>query len=134
MCDYSLEMYRSRPATKGEEYVTSRFPSGSIGFIAAGEPHTAICMACDTRLVLSNLSIEMRQRLNSGDPEARVTFIRIDSSAYRDGVRFADGTEMSLQQLGPGVTASVVKDLVEPVAAATPAVAAKRVVVLEPAE
>lgn len=134
MCDYSLEMYRSRPATKGEAYVTSRFPSGSIGFIAAGEPHTAICMACDTRLELSNLAIETRQRLGSDDGTARVTFIRIESSAYHDGVRFSDGTELTLQHLGSGVTARVVEDLVEPVVAAKPAVAAKRDMVLEPAE
>ena len=38
MCDYSLEMYGSRPAREGEIYVTTRFPSGSIGFASAGDP------------------------------------------------------------------------------------------------
>jgi hypothetical protein len=42
MCDYSLEMYGSRPAREGEIYVTTRFPSGSIGFASAGDPRTAV--------------------------------------------------------------------------------------------
>ena len=32
MCDYSLEMYASRPARTSELYVTTRFPSGTIGW------------------------------------------------------------------------------------------------------
>ena len=31
MCDFSLEVYGSRPAREGEKYVTSRFPSGAVG-------------------------------------------------------------------------------------------------------
>jgi hypothetical protein len=53
MCDYSLEMYRSRPVRAHERYATHRFPSGSVGFIAPGDPSTAICMACDTTLQLA---------------------------------------------------------------------------------
>jgi hypothetical protein len=40
MCDYSLEQYRSRPARVGESYLTHRFPSGTIGFIAPGDSRT----------------------------------------------------------------------------------------------
>ena len=47
MCDYSLEMYQSRPAQQGEEYISNRFPSGSIGFVSPGDQSIAICMACD---------------------------------------------------------------------------------------
>jgi hypothetical protein len=52
MCDYSLEFYRSRPAQLGERYETQQFPSRSIGFIAPGDPSTAVRMACDTKLRL----------------------------------------------------------------------------------
>src|SRR5688572_28331624 len=55
MCDYSLEAFRSRPAREGEQYVTSRFTSGSVGFIAPGDTTTAICMAYDIRLTLENI-------------------------------------------------------------------------------
>lgn len=113
MCDYSLEMYRSRPALAGEQYDTMRFPSGSLGFVAAGDPHTAICMACDTKLELTKISPELQDRIGVGETE-RVTFIRLESGPYHDGVRFVNGTEITLQQLGPGVTARVVDSLVEP--------------------
>jgi hypothetical protein len=52
MCDYSLEHYRSRPAPLGEKYETHQFDSLSIGFIAPGDPSTAVCIAYDTKLKL----------------------------------------------------------------------------------
>jgi len=55
MCDYSLETYRSRPAQVGERYETHQFPSFSVGFIAPGDPPTAVCMACDTKLTLEGI-------------------------------------------------------------------------------
>jgi hypothetical protein len=55
MCDYSLETYRSRPAQLGERYETHQFQSYSIGFIAPGDPSTAICMACDMKLRLEGI-------------------------------------------------------------------------------
>ena len=55
MCDYSLEVYRSRPAQLGERYETHEFGSLSIGFIAPGDPSIAVCMACDTTLRLEGI-------------------------------------------------------------------------------
>ena len=55
MCDYSLETYRSRPAQLGERYETHQFQSRSIGFIVPGDPSTAVCMACDTKLRLEGI-------------------------------------------------------------------------------
>lgn len=109
MCDYSLEMYRSTPAVVGETYESRRFPSGSIGFTKAEDPHTAVCMACDMRLVLTSLPQDLSER--HGDA-AVVTFVKLPTTLYRDGVRFDDGSELSLQHLGPGVRAGVVDDLV----------------------
>jgi hypothetical protein len=110
MCDYSLEAYRTRPAAMGERYETRRFPSGSLGFVSPGDGTTAICMACDTRLELSRIPRFLQQTLNI-EETARVTFVRLDYGPYHDGVRFADGTEMTLQMLGPGVSAVVVDSL-----------------------
>ena len=42
MCDFSLELYRSRPARVGERYETHRFPSSTVGFIAPGDCSTAV--------------------------------------------------------------------------------------------
>jgi len=116
MCDYSLEMYRSRPAVAGERYETRRFTSGSIGFISPGAPDVAVCMACDTRLEVSNIPRHLQ--LSCDVPEAAAaTFIRLEGGPHHDGMRFANGAEVTLQQLGPGVSASVVDALVAPLAA-----------------
>ena len=36
------------------------------------------------------------------------TFVRLDSGVYRDGLRFANGVELSLQQLPVGVSMELV--------------------------
>ena len=66
MCDYSLEMYGSRPAREGEIYVTTRFPSGSIGFASAGDPRTAVCMQCDTKVMLTDIPPALQTALRVG--------------------------------------------------------------------
>ena len=106
MCDYSLEMYASRPAREGEVYQTTRFPSGSLGLASAGDCGTAVCVQYDTRLILENLPATLRDTLEL-KPTETVTFVRLETGAYRDGVRFANGKEVSLQQIGPGVRASI---------------------------
>lgn len=107
MCDYSLEMYSSRPAREGERYVMTRFPSGSMGLSAPGQPSTAICLACDTALALRGLPADLMTRHSFAEDEKAV-FIRLDSGVYRDGLRFANGVELSLQQIPAGVTLELV--------------------------
>jgi hypothetical protein len=113
MCDYSLEAYRSRPAREGEQYVTHRFSSGTVGFIAPGDATTAVCMAYDTRLMLEDIPETSQTTLGVTAKEV-VTFARLDSDFFQDGVRFANGAQILLQRLGPGVKASVVDALVAP--------------------
>jgi hypothetical protein len=107
MCDYSLEAYRSRPARVGEQYVTHRFPSHGIGFIAPGDPETAVCMSCDTRLRVENLPEHVRSHFGVAAEET-VTFVRLEGGQFHDGIRFANGAEVSLQHLGAGVRGSLV--------------------------
>ena len=102
MCDYSLEMYGSRPARESERYVTTRFPSGSIGLTAPGDCNTAICVQYDTPLVLENIPSNLQSALKVRDIE-EVVFVRLDHGCYRDGVRFGNGRLASLQQLSVGV-------------------------------
>lgn len=107
MCDYSLEMYASRPARESEKYVTTRFPSGSIGLAVPGDCTTAVCVQYDTRLQLEGISNDLQARLGITSDE-QVVFARLEHGAYRDGVRFANGKEISLQLLGSGVGATLV--------------------------
>ena len=104
-----LEMYASRPAREGEKYVTTRFPSGSIGLASPGDCTTAVCVQYDTRLRLENISSDLQTRLGV-KPEEDVIFARLEHGAYRDGIRFGNGKEVSLQLLGSGVAVSLVED------------------------
>ena len=113
MCDYSLELYRSRPAQQGEQYRTHRFRTGSTGFIAPGDTSIAVCMACDMRLRLEGIP-EIVQEIHRVSANEDVTFIRLDTGSYRDGVRFANGVMVHLQRLGPGVSAFVIDALLTP--------------------
>lgn len=111
MCDYSLEVYGSRPAREGEVYVTSRFPSGTIGLTAEGAPGTAVCLACDTALRITDIPATLRQEHGLKMSEDAV-FTRLDSGSYRDAVRFANGREVSLQKFPAGIHVEV-KQLLE---------------------
>lgn len=113
MCDYSLELYRSRPAQEGERYETHRFPSNSIGFITPGDPQTAVCMAYDTRLRLEGIPETVQNNYGVTWRE-NVTFARLETGPYHDGIRFANSSKLSLQRLGPGVKAEVIDALLSP--------------------
>lgn len=104
MCDYSLEAFQSRPARRGEEYVSRLFPSGSIGFVSPGDQSVAICMACDTELELSHIPSAAQAQAGVSESE-RVTFTQVDGPFHRDAVKFANGKVLTLQALGAGVTA-----------------------------
>ena len=107
MCDYSLEMYASRPAREGEQYQTTRFASGSIGVTVPKDGTTAICIACDTRLEIEGIPQAVMENCGVKRRET-VTFSSLPYGGYRDAVTFANGRQVSLQQLGEGVRVSVV--------------------------
>ena len=106
MCDYSLEMYGSRPAREGELYVTTRFPSGSIGFAAPGDPRIPVCVQCDTKVVLTDVPVAMQATYGVG-AEVETIFAQRDTGLYRDGLRLANGRFVSLQDLQPGIGAYI---------------------------
>ncbi len=124
MCDYSLEMYASRPARESEKYTTTRFPSGSIGLSVPGDCTTAVCVQYDMRLKLRDISSDLQTRLDIS-AEEEVVFARLDHGAYRDGVKFANGKQISLQLLGAGVSIALVETIVEPQTIAEPVLEAQ---------
>lgn len=110
MCDYSLEAFGSRPAREFERYVTTRFPSGSVGLASPGDCTTAVCIQYDTRLALEGLPKELQASLDLG-PIAEASFVRLEHGPYRDGVAFDNGRRASLQQIGAGVGVIVTRVL-----------------------
>ena len=113
MCDFSLELYRSRPARVGERYETRRFPSGTVGFIAPGDVSTAVCMAYDTRLRLEGIP-QAVQNACGVTADEDVTFTRLEIGPFHDGMRFANVAQVTLQRLGPGVRGYIIDALLSP--------------------
>lgn len=103
--------YAMRAAREGERYETTLFPSGTIRLTAPGAPHTAVCLACDTALRISDIPAALRQEFRLGARETAV-FTRLDNGSYQDAVRFANGAEVSLQRFPTGVGFEV-KQLLE---------------------
>ena len=73
---------------------------------APGDCTTAVCVQYDTHLRLENISGDLQTRLGV-KAEEDVVFARLEHGAYRDGVRFTNGKEVSLQLLGSGVGATL---------------------------
>jgi hypothetical protein len=103
-------MYASRPARAAELYVTTRFPSGSIGLAVPGDCTTAVGVQYDTPLKLEGISSELQRLMEVGSSES-VIFERLEY-----GIRFSNGKQISLQLLGPGVTVTLVEAEQKPVA------------------
>src|SRR2546430_17421926 len=106
MCDFSLEVYGSRPAREGEKYVTSRFPSGAVGLAAFGETSVPVCVQCDTQLMLEAIPMDLQISLGVSSREA-VTFVRLERGTFHDGVKFMNGKEITFPRLRPGGVAVV---------------------------
>jgi hypothetical protein len=132
MCDYSLMGIRNRLAVEGEELVTFRFSTGSVGlapwrkgieavlaktYIQRGfwttirkfvwgtvrDTVPAVCVPPGARLLLIGVQRSVQQKAGVGAVEA-VTFTQVTAAAnrYRDAVRFPNGMEILLQDFAEG--------------------------------
>lgn len=136
MCDYSLMALPNRLAQEGEELVTHRFPTGSLGLASAAEleraacrraapqtflnrvlsffdpPHfdpvCAVCIPPGAILNLHDVSAKMQLLFNIGAAET-VTFTQLSAAvnAYRDAVRFPNGKAVRLHELNEGMRFTV---------------------------
>ena len=70
-------------------------------------------MACDTKLRLEGIP-EKVQRAFFVTRNEDVTFTRLEDGPHHDGVRFGNGAEVTLQQLGTGVQGWVFDALSSP--------------------
>lgn len=127
MCDYSLTALQTRLAVEGEELVTFRFPTGTMGLTSPGElerckrqvhgwrpwfnPREVPCAVCIppyARLLLHDIPERLQRQLGVRDAE-EVVFIEMNSmpGRHRDGVRFKNNQEALLQQFAEGQRARV---------------------------
>src|SRR6267142_2184495 len=95
MCDYSLMSVPNRLAVAGEELVTHRFQSGSIGLASPQARHkgfwetlkrsfsppatAAVCIPPGARLILHDIKPHMQREISVG-PVEEVTFTQISAA------------------------------------------------------
>jgi hypothetical protein len=122
----------NRLAREGEELVSHRFPTGSLGLASPcdlrriadapsparrsfwqtlrdffnppkTEPVPAVCIPPGARLRLGDIPARLQHELNVGSVE-EVTFTQLTAAvnSYRDAVRFPNGREVRLQELREG--------------------------------
>jgi len=127
MCDYSLVALRTRLAVEGEELITYRFPTGSLGLTSPAELEThkkefrgwrtwfdprevpcAVCIPPGARLLLRDIPERLQRQLGVGAVE-EVVFIQTSAEEWRhrDGLRFKNGQEILLERLAETQCADV---------------------------
>jgi hypothetical protein len=136
VCDYSLYAIRQRLASEGDELVTFRFETGSVGFAALSEVEqqtrrsrstrgffgrvmdwlrlgntsclTAVCMPPGARVELDATFVSRPESIGL-QPRCEATFdeITAESFMYRDALRLPDGRVLLLQSLPEGLRAKV---------------------------
>jgi hypothetical protein len=117
MCDYSLAGVHTRLAAAGDQMMVYRFPSGSLGMVSARRRlreilfpslAVAVCIPPGARLLLERIPTALQHQVGVTATE-EVVFTQKTWEAYvhRDSVRFANGCEVSLQQLRCGQRATV---------------------------
>jgi hypothetical protein len=137
MCDYSLMAVPNRLAREGEELVSHRFPTGSLGLAAPDDikraaapkspakrgfwcavkeffnpprttPVCAVCIPPGAHLRLRDIPVRLQHEFGVGQVE-EVTFTQITAAvnSYRDAVRFRNGREVRLQELREGQSVQV---------------------------
>ena len=127
MCDYSLQMLKSRPAVVGETLQTSQFQgTASHGFASPAEADTAVCVLPGTEIAFDK-PVEKRKFLwagfgsmyASGAQTSEETiqcltarFRQIDTEnthTHHDALEFADGTIVKLHDLQHGQSCKVLQ-------------------------
>ena len=115
MCDYSLELVRSRPAKVGDKLVTRDFGTGTRGFAAADDPGLAVCVMPGTELAFAQevacwpgglLGWRMR---TINHQTAIFRQVNKDKWAHHDALEFPDGAVVLLTDLCDGQTAVVLQ-------------------------
>lgn len=137
MCDYSLAGMPNRLAVEGEELISHKFSTGSIGLtspadlaVCAGTPadrkslwervklffdatrneHSlpAVCVPPGASLILKAIPLSFQREWRVGETEC-VSFLQTsaDANRFRDALRFQNGRTVLLQELREGMRLKV---------------------------
>ena len=113
MCDYSLELIRSRPAKAGDKLVSTSFPNTPTrGFAAADDRCAAVCLLPGTELSFEE-EIRCDGVIFSWTPGHKVAkFQQVNKGkrhVHHDALGFPDGKVVLLTQLREGQYATVLQ-------------------------
>ena len=124
MCDYSLELVRSRPAKVGDKLVTRDFGTGTRGFAAADDPGLAVCVMPGTELAFTQEVAcwpggLLGWRMRTIDHQTAIfRQVNKDKWAHHDALEFPDGRTELLTLLCEGQEATVLQLPAQPMTAA----------------
>jgi len=113
MCDYSLELIRSRPAKAGDKMVSTSFPNTPTrGFALADDRSVAVCLLPGTELSFEK-EVQCDGVIFSWTPGHKVAkFQQVNKGKWhlhRDALEFPDGKIVLLTQLREGQYATVLQ-------------------------
>jgi len=114
MCDYSLHLVASRPATVGDKLVTTDFTrSITRGFSAVGEPDVAVCLLPGTEIAFEDdvqydRAFSLFGKARVEHKVARFRQVNLDDPhVHHDALEFPGGQIVMVTRLMPGQRASV---------------------------
>ena len=136
MCDYSLMAVQNRLAVCGEDLVVHRFEIRSMGLVSVADAEAlklreeppartfgeklrrmlfpkepelcpVVCIPPGARLLLRDIPEKLQRELKLDSAEQEVVFTELETTGYRDAVRFASGAEVLLQRLSEGMRVRV---------------------------
>jgi len=121
MCDYSLELIRSRPAKAGDRLISTSFPkTPTRGFAAADDRGVAVCLLPGTELAFQE-EIRCEGTVFSWTRAHKlVKFRQVNRGTWhvhRDALEFPNGKTVLLTQLSEGQHATVLQLPAVPLAA-----------------
>jgi hypothetical protein len=123
MCDYSLEMIKSRAAADNEDIVIKQFNTGSKGFVDPVDADCAVCVKSGAELTIFLPDRDYNVVVLGDNPVGETTHLSGELSVvfhtlpkpafsmYHDGVILPDGRWMSMQALPTGTRAVITKAL-----------------------
>ena len=116
MCDYSLHLVASRPATVGDTLVTTDFTrSITRGFSAVGEPDVAVCLLPGTEIAFEeevhyDRAFSLFGKARVEHKVARFRQVNMDDPhVHHDALEFPGGQIVMVTRLMPGQRASVLQ-------------------------